>query len=57
MSKRLLWRFRFSCPVLAAAADEPQWLKDARAREGKPGQSVEVMSKDKWFKAKVPAKL
>jgi len=39
------------------AADEPQWLKDARVREGKIGPAVAIQSKDSWFKAKVPGKL
>jgi hypothetical protein len=39
----------------AHGAEEPQWLKDARAREGKPGPAVELKSKDHWFKARVPA--
>jgi len=47
----------FFVPLLAQAADEPQWLKDARAREGKPGKAVSIQSKDKWFSATVPAKL
>ncbi|HEY6125625.1 MAG TPA: hypothetical protein VIV63_13315, partial [Steroidobacteraceae bacterium] len=43
--------------LAAQAADEPQWLKDARAREGKTGKALELKSKDKWFSAKVPAKV
>ena len=41
----------------AQAAEDPQWLKDARAREGTPGRAVELKSNDKWFKARVPAKV
>jgi len=57
MSKRLVLTLCVSVFALAAQADEPQWLKDARAREGKMGRAVELKSKDHWFKAKVPAKL
>lgn len=39
----------------AAQADEPKWLKDARAREASPGPPRELNSKDGWFKARVPA--
>jgi hypothetical protein len=42
--------------TFAGHADEPQWLKDARARESKHVQAREFKSKDSWFKAKVPAK-
>jgi hypothetical protein len=58
MSKRV-W---LALPVFVAsfavqAADEPQWLKDARAREGKIDKAAAIKSKDNWFKAKLPAKL
>ena len=43
--------------VAAHSAEEPQWLKDARAREGKVSRAVELKSKDNWFKARVPAKV
>ena len=43
--------------VTAAHADEPQWLKDARAREGKLISPREVVSTDKWLKASLPAKV
>ena len=42
--------------VVVVQADEPQWLKDARAREGKAAAASEFKSKDSWLKAKVPAK-
>lgn len=45
----------FLC-VSVVQADEPQWLKDARAREGKTMSKSEFKSKDKWLKATVPAK-
>ena len=38
----------------AAHADEPQWLKDARAREGQPAVPVSLKSKDGWFTARIP---
>jgi hypothetical protein len=42
---------------VAFAAEEPQWLKDARAREGKPAKVVTVKPKDGFFTAELPAKL
>jgi hypothetical protein len=41
----------------ASAADEPKWLKDARARESKSLKPAVLQSKDGWFKARVPGKL
>jgi hypothetical protein len=38
-------------------AQEPDWLVDARAREGKTTSAREIRSPDGWFKARVPAKL
>lgn len=40
----------------AQSAGEPQWLKDARAREGKPMMTMPFKSKDAWFKVALPAK-
>lgn len=40
----------------AQAADEPAWLQEARAREGKAIRARKLESKDKWLKARVPAK-
>jgi len=57
MTKRVILAMSVCLFGLAAMAEEPQWLKDARAREGKPGKAVELRSKDKWFRAKVPAKV
>lgn len=37
----------------ASAADEPQWLKDARAREGQDLQETAVRSPDGFFSARV----
>lgn len=50
--------FPFACllaasSLSAAAADEPQWLKDARAREGKDLQESAVASQDGFFSARV----
>ena len=62
MVQRLL-AASFAAPVLmimsttqAADAPEPQWLKDARAREAKSLEVRPIESKDKWFKARVPGK-
>ena len=41
----------------AAQAEDPQWLKEARAREGKIGSLREFKSDDNWLKAKVPVKV
>ncbi|HEU4781035.1 MAG TPA: hypothetical protein VFS58_14225 [Steroidobacteraceae bacterium] len=41
----------------AFGADEPKWLKDARARESKSLKPVEIKSKDGWFTARTPGKL
>jgi hypothetical protein len=58
MSKRALAGLLvFFAAFAAQAADEPQWLKDARARESKPGPAAALKSKDNWFKARVPAKV
>ena len=57
MSKRHLIGLSILFATFAHAAEEPQWLKDARAREGKPMPAAELKSKDSWFKARVPAKV
>jgi hypothetical protein len=41
----------------ARAADDPKWLKDARARESKPIPATPLASKDGWMGAVVPAKV
>jgi hypothetical protein len=49
-----------SCLLLsfaAHAADEPKWLKDARARELKSLKPSEIKSKDGWFRVNTPGKL
>jgi hypothetical protein len=43
--------------AVQAKAEDPQWLKDARALEGKPQPAREFKSVDGFFKAKVPAKV
>lgn len=40
-----------------AQSEEPQWLKDARAREGKKIATRALKSKDNWLSASVPAKV
>lgn len=44
-------------PAAPAAAAEPDWLVQARAREGTPLERSVVKSEDGWFTAQVPAKL
>ena len=43
--------------AIAANASEPQWLVDARAREGKLGRQRQLESPDGLLRARVPAKL
>lgn len=43
--------------AMGIQAQEPKWLTDARAREGKIGTPKEFKSKDNWFKARVPGKV
>lgn len=43
--------------VSAVRAEEPEWLKEARAREGKPLTPITVKSKDGWFTVRVPGKV
>ena len=57
MSKRVLIGLSVLFATFTQAAEEPQWLKDARAREGKPVPAAELKSKDSSFKARVPAKV
>jgi hypothetical protein len=49
----------FSLLVCTSAfgADDPKWLKDARARESKSLKTTEIRSKDGWFRARVPGKV
>lgn len=46
----------FVCIGTAAAA-EPKWLQDMRAREAAPASPREIRSPDGWFSVNVPAKL
>lgn len=57
MFKRAAFAFSLLLCSSAFAAEEPQWLKDARAREAKSLKPVEFKSKDGWFKASVPGKV
>ena len=43
--------------AIGIQAEEPKWLTDARAREGKIGTAKEFKSKDSWFRARVPGKV
>ena len=43
--------------AMAIQAEEPKWLTEARAREGKLGTPKEFKSKDSWLKARVPGKV
>jgi hypothetical protein len=46
-----------SCSTAVVAGEEPQWLIDARAREGVLGKPVHVESVDKWLSADLPVKV
>ena len=48
--------FGLSC-LTAAQAAEPDWLVQARAREGQLGKPKNVKSTDGFFRAQVPAKI
>jgi hypothetical protein len=57
MSPRFV-RVLIALPFLSMAqSEEPQWLKDARAREGTPIAPVNIKSQDGWFSARVTARL
>ena len=56
MSRRAAFAFTFLLCTSAFGADEPQWLKDARARESKSLKPAEIRSQDGWFKARTPGK-
>jgi hypothetical protein len=45
----------FAC-LSVARAEEPQWLREARARESKPIAARKLKSLDGWLKARVPAR-
>ncbi len=57
MLKRAAFAFSLLFCASVFGADEPQWLKDARARESKPLKAVDLKSKDGWFKARLPGKV
>jgi hypothetical protein len=57
MFKLVVVAISLSWCASAFGAEEPQWLKEARAREGKPIDAREIVSKDGAFKARLPAKL
>jgi hypothetical protein len=56
MFKRAAIAFSILSCTAAFGAEEPKWLKDARARELKSSKPAEIQSKDGWFKARVPGK-
>jgi hypothetical protein len=58
MLNRVAFAFSLlSCSSVGLAAEEPQWLKDARARESKSLKPALHKSKDGWFKVRAPGKL
>ncbi len=42
--------------AVTAHAEDPPWLKEARAKEAKAGTVTTFASEDGWFKARVPGK-
>src|SRR5687768_3450372 len=56
MFKRAAFAFSLLLCTSAFGADEPKWLKDARARESKSLKAAEIKSKDGWFKVRTPGK-
>lgn len=57
MFKRAVLAFSLLLCSSAFGAEEPQWLKEARARESKSLKPVALKSKDGWFKVLTPGKL
>jgi hypothetical protein len=57
MFKRAVLAFSLLLCNSAFGADEPRWLKEARARESKSLKPVALKSKDGWFKVLTPGKL
>lgn len=57
--KRSICLAAVACIGLAgcATSPEPQWLTDARAREAEPMPPQTIGSEDRFFRARVPAKL
>lgn len=56
MFKRAALAFSLLLCMPAFGADEPKWLKDARARESKSLKAAEIRSQDGWFTARTPGK-
>ena len=57
MSVRILLAAWILSWAAGVHADEPQWLTEARAREGKIGEPKQFKSKDNWLKGRVPGKV
>lgn len=57
MFKCVAFAFSLLLCTSVAGAEEPEWLKGARAREAKSLKPVEFVSKDGWFKARTPGKV
>ena len=55
--QRYGWLLVLFTVVRAEAADEPDWLKQARAREAQPVAASDVRSEDGVLTARVPARL
>lgn len=51
-----LWALLPLTAISAGTEDEPQWLQDARAREATLPKPAVIESKDRRFKARVPAR-
>ena len=56
-SRSLMSLALLGCSLSIGAAEEPKWLKEARARESKPGAMTSMKSEDGFFSAAVPAKV
>lgn len=54
--RRLLYALLPLATMSVSAAEEPQWLQEARARESTPPELAVIESKDRRFKARVPAR-
>jgi len=57
MFKRAAFASTLLLCVFASGADEPGWLKEARAREGSSLMPTELRSEDGWLKVSTPGKL
>jgi hypothetical protein len=56
MLKHAAFSFAWLLAASAHGAEEPQWLKEARARESKSLKPAELKSKDGWFTVRTPGK-